>query len=245
MRALSSSELLQVWEQGLGLSSVDRALILLGSAGKDCPEDDPAKCSVGERDARLLTLREFTFGPEISAVVHCPNCADALELHFRVDDLRVRAGDRPQFPLTLAEADYEVKFRLPNSLDLRALQSALGEVVDAQRQLLKRCLAEATCKGVKVRVEQLPETIVEAISERMSQADPQADVELSLECIQCRHQWQESFDIEAFFWAEIHAWAGRMLNEIHRLASAYGWSEAEILGVSALRRNHYLNLIVE
>jgi hypothetical protein len=252
MRALSSLELFQAWEQGLALSGVDRALILLDAACGDSPEVDLAQYSVGERDARLLTLREWTFGPEVSAVTHCPKCADALELNFRVDNLRAEGAERtstgtssrPSAPLALEDGDYSVKFRLPNSHDLRALQSASDVAVKADQQILQRCLLEATCRGESIAVEQLPETMVSAVSERMTEADPQADIELALECYQCHHQWDERFDIDSFFWTEIHAWASRMLNEVHQLASAYGWSETEILGLSSLRRNLYLNLIV-
>lgn len=249
MRALSSLELLQAWEQGLGLSGVDRALILLGAAGGDSPEEDPAQYSVGERDARLLTLREWTFGAELSAVTHCPKCADALELNFRVDDLRAggtaRTPASASAPLTLEDGDYCMKFRLPNSHDLRALQSVSDVAGKAEEQILQRCLLVATCRGKSIGVEQLPETAVAAVSERMTEADPQADVEVAVECFQCHHQWDEHFDIDSFFWTEIHAWASRMLNEVHQLASAYGWSETEILGLSSLRRNLYLNLIAE
>jgi hypothetical protein len=243
MRALSSLELLQAWEQGLSLSAVDRALCLLGAAYRDFPEEDPGQYSVGERDARLLTLREWTFGPEVSAVTHCPKCESALELNFRVDDLR--AEERIPAPLALEDGDYSVKFRLPNSHDLRALQSASDVVIKADEQILQRCLLEVTCRGESIRVDQLPEPMVAAVSERMTEADPQADVELALECYQCQHQWGEHFEIDSFFWTEIHAWASRLLNEVHQLASAYGWSETEILGLSALRRNLYLNLIAE
>lgn len=245
MRALSSLELLEAWEQGLGLSSVDRALILLGAASSDS-QHDPAQYSVGERDAHLLTLRELTFGPEVSAVTHCPKCADALELNFRVDDLRVpRAVEPTQAPPALEDGEYLVKFRLPNSDDLRALQGATGDAGKANQQILQRCLLKATCKGDAVAVGQLPEPIVAAVSERMREADPQAEVELVLQCYQCHHTWGEHFDIDLFFWTEIEAWASRVLNEIHQLASAYGWSESEILGLSSLRRNLYLNLIAE
>jgi hypothetical protein len=245
MRALSTWELLQAWEEGIGASGVDRALLLLSAACKDSPEQDPAQYSVGQRDAQLLTLREWTFGPEVSAVTHCPKCADALELNFRVDDLRAGEPERTPEPLALEDGDYRVKFRLPNSLDLRALQGVGDGVAKPDEQILQRCLLEVTCKGESVSVEQLPETVVVAVSERMTKADPQAEVELALECYQCHHQWNEHFDIVSFFWTEIQAWASRMLNEVHQLASAYGWSETEILGLSPLRRDLYLNLIAE
>lgn len=238
-------ELLQAWEQGLGLTPVDRALALLGAACSDCPQQDPAQLSLGERDASLLTLREMTLGPDIRALAHCPSCGQALELHFQVSDVRVDSGMLPQLPLTLADGDYGVKFRLPNSGDLRGVNAANKGAGEALQQLLRCCVLEARCRGKEIQAEQLPESVVTAVSERMAEADPQAEVELSVDCSDCQHQWQECFDIESFFWAEIQVRAGLMLREVHQLASAYGWSEAEIMAMSPLRRNLYLNLIAE
>ena len=38
---------------------------------------------------------------------------------------------------------------------------------------------------------------------------------------------------------------GRTLNEIHLLASAYGWSEGEILSLTAKRRRLYLQMVLQ
>jgi hypothetical protein len=82
-----------------------------------------------------------------------------------------------------------------------------------------------------------------AVAERMAQADPQAEVQLALTCPACQHEWLATFDILSFFWIEINAWALRLLQEVHRLASAYGWRETDILGLSSWRRQFYLEMI--
>jgi hypothetical protein len=77
----------------------------------------------------------------------------------------------------------------------------------------------------------------------MVQADPQADVQLALTCPACGHQWEATFDIASFFWSEIDSWAHRILREVHTLASAYGWREADILAMSPQRRQLYLEMV--
>jgi hypothetical protein len=52
------------------------------------------------------------------------------------------------------------------------------------------------------------------------------------------------FDIASFFWTEIAAEAKRLLGEVHILASAYGWREADILSLNPLRRRFYLEAIL-
>ncbi len=41
----------------------------------------------------------------------------------------------------------------------------------------------------------------------------------------------------------MEARAKRLLSEVHALASAYGWSEREILGLSVARREFYLGMV--
>jgi hypothetical protein len=89
----------------------------------------------------------------------------------------------------------------------------------------------------------LPDSVIQAVLERMGHADPQANLEIELSCPACSHNWQETFDIVSFLWSEITAWAIRILREVHVLASAYGWREADILAMNPRRRQAYLELI--
>jgi hypothetical protein len=65
MRAFSASELLTVWEQGQDKSLPERGLALLVAACPEYPKEALSKLSIGRRDARLLRLREWLFGPQI------------------------------------------------------------------------------------------------------------------------------------------------------------------------------------
>src|SRR5262245_3031909 len=67
MRALSGGELLAVWDLGPGRGLVERMLALLSAACDESP-DALAGLTIGERDARLLTLREWAFGPRVSGI---------------------------------------------------------------------------------------------------------------------------------------------------------------------------------
>ncbi|MDX6695731.1 MAG: hypothetical protein QOF02_3334 [Blastocatellia bacterium] len=243
MRALSASELLEVRERGGSQTPVGRALLLLAAA---CPETSPeelAQLSVGQRDARLLKLRELTFGPRLHSLATCAACREQLELSFTSADL-LFPSDESTEPLVLRIAPFEVRFRLPDSLDLAAISVGENRDAGAARQLLlERCLLSIERAGEQARIADLPPLVLEAIVERMAEADPQADVQIALTCPQCAARFQAPFDIESFFWNEISAWAERLLNEVHILASSYGWREADILNMSSWRRHFYLGLI--
>lgn len=245
MRPLTVLELLDVWERGLAQSTLERALVLLAAAaGADDEPGALAQLSIGQRDARLLALREITFGPRLVSVSSCPACGERMEATFTVSDLlRIAPEEEQAEAFELKVNGYEVRFRLPNSLDQAELAASAVDVADARKLLLRRCLLKTQHEGEEQSAEKLPPDVLEMIARRMGEADPQADVQLRLRCQLCAHDWQEAFDIASFFWIELDAWAKRILTETHTLARAYGWRESDILMMSATRRQFYLNLV--
>jgi hypothetical protein len=242
MRALSTSELLEVWERGESEPPFCRALLLLCAS---CPEQSPdelAKISIGSRDARLLTLREWTFGPKLTGVTACPACGERLEIKVNVDDVRTTTPEATRDEFNLELDEYRVDFRLPSTVDLREANSS-GNREGMRTAVIKRCILKAHRHDEEVATDLLPVPVVEALVARMAELDPQADTQLALTCPGCGHRSDALFDIASFFWGEIQAWAVRILREVHILASAYGWREADILAMSPLRRQSYLSMV--
>jgi hypothetical protein len=240
--ALTAADLLNVWERGCSQSPVDRALSLLTLGQSEAKPEDLAQLKIGERDARLLELRGNLFGSRIAGRADCPACGQSMEMNFAVSELQT--GPASEVPETCAAkfGKYEINFRLPNSNDLATLGPG-DDIPTEKGRLVQRCVLNANSSGQPVGADQLPEDTVTALSERMSELDPQGDVQLALSCPQCSHRWHAPFDIASFVWSEIHAWAMRLLRDVHVLASTYGWNEADILGLSPWRRHVYLELI--
>ena len=239
MHTLSAGELLTIWEQGLMQQPVQRALALLTVA---CPEISPAQLaqlSIGHRDGLLLTLRQGIFGSQIQSIATCSKCGERLELTFDVADIRTTTPTKPLETCFVQVDSWEVEFRLPNSLDLIAIARA----DTSQTTILERCLLQVREREEIQPIAKLPTQIASAVVTQMAKLDPQADVQLNLCCPACSHQWLSTFDIVSFFWSEIHSWAIRTLREVHILASAYGWGEAEILTMSPYRRRLYLEMV--
>jgi hypothetical protein len=44
---------------------------------------------------------------------------------------------------------------------------------------------------------------------------------------------------------ELNAAATRLLHDVHTLASAYGWSEGDILAMSEARRARYVAMVLD
>jgi hypothetical protein len=216
---------------------------VLAAAYLDCSFDALAALSIGERDRRLLTLRQLMFGSQLASVANCSRCGETLEWTIETTDLVMESAAEPAGNLSVDVENYYVSFRLPNTLDLAAIAgSNWTDAASARESLLENCIVVAEHKGEEVSASALPVSVTTAIVKRMAEVDPQADLQVELSCPGCGEEWRAQFDIESFFWSEICSWAQRILSEVHRLARAYGWSEREILDLSPWRRQFYLSL---
>ena len=241
MRALSDHEILHVWESGTGEHPIDRALTVLAAALPGVDRTELAAMSVGRRDGHLMDVREATFGPRVSGVAECPQCGELLQWDLDLAEVRDSNDDPEEGTNRLVVNGHELLYRLPDSTDLAAV-SLDGDVDRGRYTLLDRCVIEARKDGVRVEVGSLPEAVVSGLAAGMEARDPQAETLLSFECPECGLRWQALFDVLTFLWTEIQARARNLLNDVHDLARAYGWSEKDILEMSAVRRRYYLEV---
>jgi hypothetical protein len=235
--ALSATNLLTAWEQGLAQHPLQRAVTLLALAWPERSTDEWARVSIGERDRQLLQLRQELFGSRFEAIAGCTKCGERLELAFSTQDLMAQPGTSE--PLKLTSGGYEVDYRVPTTDDLLAVARNPGQ---ARELLMERCV-EARNDGVAIPASALPDQVVSLLGQKMADADPQAEVQIFLTCPACSHHWPTVFDILSYLWGEIEDWAQRLLQDVHALASAYGWSERDILSMSATRRRLYLEIV--
>jgi len=244
MRPPAITELLTVWERSVEQPLLQRTINLLDLS---CPEFDSeaiAKLSIGERDARLLLLREWMFGSRLINIADCPKCSERVEWENDIEDICLQSPQEPDFSkeFNLEADDFSVRFRLPNSVDVyEAISDEPGQPGPAR--LLSRCILNANCNDEACGPDSLPDGVIEAINRRMEEEDPQADIHIALSCPHCEHRWEIQFDIVSYLWTEIENWAERMLQVVGTLARAYGWSERDILNMSPVRRQFYLDMV--
>ena len=234
-------ELLALWERAGAQSLLGQGLLLL-TAWLRQPVEEIARLTIGQRDFALLNLRAALFGPEMAGLTACPACKEEVEVRVNADELASVPWNEGGEPFMVVRDGYEASFRLPTSRDLAALP-ADAEPRSNRQRLLESCLLGVRRAGVEIPSQQLTETLILSITDRMAEADPLADIQLRAQCPKCHHRWEVPLDIVSFLWSEISAWAQRSLTEVHLLASAYGWSEHDILGLSPARRQFYLKLV--
>lgn len=235
MRVLGAAELLSLWERGMPRHMLDRAALLTAAAHPDWPADAIADLPLGAIGTSLLRLRAANFGPHIEAHADCRHCGQRLA--FSLDVARLLQGvppedDAPPCPPTAAVAGLQV--RAPSLRDLAAVADLPPGA--AAQALLARCTLTGHSAALDMTARAQVEDALEAL-------DPQADLAFTLNCVACGQEDMAQLDMPTLLWDEITARAGLLLHDVHSLASAYGWSEAQILALSPARRAHYLALV--
>lgn len=248
MKALMADELLSVWEQGLNQPPLQRMLILLTATFPELQPETLMKLSIGQRDLRLLLLRECLFGQQLLNTATCPKCNERIEWENSTEDFLGQSEliNTTANEFDLNTDDYTIRFRLPNSLDISAVTGSSIDIENANKtelHLLSRCLLNIEHCGVSCDGNQLPDSIIQKLQQQLDKLDPQADIQIQLNCPDCSHTWEVLFDIASFLWVEVNDWAEKMLHIVHKLATAYGWSEREILHLSPVRRQLYLGML--
>jgi hypothetical protein len=244
VNAVSADTLLSAWEQGLNQPPLNRALMLLLVTHPQWTADSVLAMTVGERDRELIELHQQLFGRHLNISAHCPECQQLLEWQTSTQQLLAQThshdGEKHRFPkpLSLAINGYTISCRSPTSDDvLKALN-----VADPTQALLLQCIESATLAGDEVAVTALPAGIYAAIEQALEKSDPMAVINFDLQCPECSYQWPVVFDIGCFIWQQLASWAEETLLVVYRLASAYGWSEADILRLSPVRRQLYMGI---
>lgn len=225
MNGLHAADLLRLLELGHGRGPLDRGLLLLAHAWPSADRATLSALPLAARDRRLIDLRRATFGRVMTVTATCPACGAQLETPLDLDHLRAQPAATPDADGVYAHDG--LRFRLPSTDDLRA---ALGSP-DPRATLVARTVIDPA--GVDA----------DALAAAWDAVEPLADIRLAFDCVECGHAFDRVFDPVEALTAEVEAHARRLLLDIHALASAYGWTEAEVLGLGAVRRRLYVQMV--
>jgi hypothetical protein len=239
MRALSGSDVLDLWERGSRLQSLDRGLMVLGAALPETPHESLADWPLGRRNVALAELHCAVFGPSLQGWISCPQCAEKLEFQMDGSALMGQPGPPPNEKVVVRGHS----FHLPTSRDLARAATETDSRLAALR-LLESCLDAGESPVWDAGESPVwSDEDLEEVGDKMASADAMAETLLKFHCPKCHSDWDDTLDIVAFLWGEIEARAKRLFREIHTLASVYGWTESEILSLSEPRRSTYLEMV--
>jgi hypothetical protein len=177
--------------------------------------------TVSRRLQGLLEVAVATRGADWTSTVRCEACGALMDLPLRLDAFR-----RCEDPLAIALDGVEIA--LPTGADQRAWLAAGADGPAAmQARLLPPSLAGR-------------EGEVEAA---LAEADPLTVLAIETSCPECGAANALELDLEATCLALLAMEQRRLVDDVHALARAYHWSEAEILAVPPRRRRLYLDRV--
>ncbi|MGW1748639.1 T4 family baseplate hub assembly chaperone [Streptomyces sp. NPDC002092] len=241
MAITGAAELLAAWEAGLGQAPVGRALLLHRTARPDVDTGRLPQLPVGEREADLFALRRALFGERMQVRLECAACGADMEFDLDAGELAQSLGSAGDSVVRVRQDGWDIEFRLPGVADLQAAARS----ADPRAALFARCLVSATHDGTAAAAGELPVPVQRRIAEAVEAADPGADLVIDVACPECGEATRAELDIASYLWTELDAWARDVLLDVHLLATAYGWSEPEILALSPTRRRYYLELCAD
>jgi len=186
--------------------------------------------SIASRLQGLLAVVMATDDRDLDIQVNCQRCQEALGLDL---PLRRFVLEPPGDQRLSCEADgARLWLRLPTGRDQ---QHWLGRDGVTTEQMAVQLLAEPGQAEIRLTPAQLA-----AMEAALEDADPFTALELETQCPCCQAGVQHPLDLEACLLQRLQGVLTGLLRDIHRLAMAYHWSEAEILALPAQRRDFYL-----
>jgi hypothetical protein len=197
---------------------------------------DPDGRSLARRDAALLAIHRERFGEVLRCAGQCPSCGTALELELPLTELI--PASVPETGLRIVHDGIEIEYRLPSRVDLLAVAD--------ERTLAERCViaARRVADGAAIDAASLPMSALARMGEAMAELHPAAGLLVDVTCEVCGGRWDAGLDVARFVAARARVDAMRVIAEVHALAGAYGWTEAEVLAVPRPRRRRYLELVL-
>jgi hypothetical protein len=196
-----------------------------------------ASMTAGERDRLLAAIYCRTYGAEIRSTARCAVCGSLFDLDFSLEELasRLAARRRPD-AVRLEDGTYRlegsIRFRIPTTADELAVSTL--PVEEAESALLALSILEgAGTPGAADRVA----SALEALS-------PVVSLQLEAACAECGSRQGLRFDLQEYLLRRLMGERRQLLAEVHRLATAYGWSLSDILSLSRSDRRA-LSVMVE
>jgi hypothetical protein len=199
--------------------------------GARLPAAEAWRWTICERLQALLAIAEATHGPALEAVCACADCGARIALDLQVPTFRQPASAQVEWR---DASGHRLWARLPNGEDLRAWAEEDGCDVAT----LASRLVSAANGATDVR---LSRADLDALAEALDAADPLTALTLDVACPECGAVAPVAVDLERLVLDVLHRRQRAAIDDVHRLARAYHWREADILALPEARRRAYLD----
>lgn len=223
------AQLLAAWEEGSRASPVARAAVLVHRAGLVEDLEAALDLPIGRGAALAARLHAELYSEGVDCTVRCRRCGEDLDVRVSLPGLADDGG-------TATAEVAGLVVRAPTARDLLAAAAA----EDARRELLRRCVREAD--GEPVDPEALGAGRLAALDDAVEGLAGVAGLVMRARCPACGEDATAPLDVGGLLWEQVVRSARALLTEVAELATAFGWSEGDVLALTPLRRREYLRL---
>jgi len=193
---------------------------------------------VGRRIAVLLRvaaesdhLQAFTVERRCSQ----PACGTAFEMSLPLDQLD--SGSEADRIAVALPAGGAVMARLPTGEDQRRWA---GRAYASRREAIGAITGALVVEG---QVAPDDDAAVAALADALADHDPLVNFTVSCSCPACGETNETAIDLEGLALGHLARRRRALIEDVHALASAYGWTEAQVLAISEERRASYRALV--
>ncbi len=201
--------------------------------------------SLKERLQGLLAIVVSTRGQYLKLQVKCTQ-ADCHELiEFELDPAGFIQPE-PSSPLFCRpDPETELELRLPNGLDQLNWINNLDDTTDNWFSKMASSLVSRVNGEIPSQRFQVSENWLDSIGKALEQHDDLMTFEIKTSCPACGEDLLIDLDLEEKLLEMLSTEQKLLLKQIHRLALAYHWTEADIVALPKKRRQYYLAQIDE
>jgi len=202
----------------------------IGNAVELTPAVDPHDLPVGDIDLLVVWQRREHLGDTMVAEGRCANCHEPVDVRFSLAAYAAHHRPRPSrraepigdgwFALRSGTAT----FRLPTARDVLSVDG----VVDARAALLTRCVREP-----------VPAVTARAVESAMARLAPTLRTAVSGVCPECGAGFDLEVDARELCMTELRRDAVTVYDDVNLIATAYNWSQDDILDLPSTRRRRY------
>lgn len=195
------------------------------SATREAIED----LTVGTRTRALLMLAVASGRESVQVLHQCTACAERMEVDVPFREI-ARFGADTAHQVRVVDAGRQWLVRLPSGMDQRRWASAgISDPLAMARSLV-----------VEGDGADLDEGWLDRLGSTLQGVDPLIDFRLHVRCPGCTAAHSLDLDLQALALEELRRIQRALMVAVHRLASAYHWSEADIVAMPAWRRETYV-----
>ncbi|TDR44855.1 hypothetical protein DFR29_10536 [Tahibacter aquaticus] len=200
--------------------------------------------SVAERLQGLLAVALATTGPNTTAVASCGHagCGQSIELELELASFA--APHTVHSASGVAPDGSALLCRLPTGDDQRAWRefadSDTAQTTEAGERWLAQRLVERVADAPPTQDWSLPTAWLESIAALLDASDPLNALVVGIECPYCGGHNNIDVDLEQLLIEGLRRQQRSLIEQVHRLACIYHWSEAQIVGLPPWRRARYL-----